>query len=894
MPPLLILRRISQFWSLIAAMMLVCAAPAHATSGAWQANEDDALLFDLRLGKYRLGDGVRGYQLPGGVCANFSDIISAFDLAITLDTAKGTAQGWAFDEARTVQLNRPLGSVTLKGQKQALASGALFDTPEGWCVETGALSQWIGVKLVPDLGNAIILVQSDNKLPVEQAIERKARAASFRPGASFDMKKLPQARLPYKMWRTPSLDAIVTIGGLKDRKRGSSLDRSYELYGSGEIGRASVDARLSSDRYGVPSSLRMRGYRTDPNGQLLGPLGATHVGVGDVTSFASPIVARSTPGRGVVLSNRPVDQPDIFDRTTLRGELPQGWDAELYRNDQLLAIAQPRTDGRYEFVDIPLLFGMNTIDVLLYGPQGQVRRERKVINVGMDNPPPGKLRYAMSFSQDNHDLVTVKGQRYGRDQGWRGTFALETSLDLRTTLAVQVNSLMLLDERLTYVEGSIRRSIGPALIEVSGAYERGGGHAARAQLVGAFGRTYLTAESIIAKDVRTDRIDDHVTGLHSLAVDHAFDLGKHVVPFHAEARYTTRSTGYDSLNVATRVSTRLRSFLVTGELAMRKDMARHGPDPPDRIEGGLLANGRIGKVRLRGEARWEFSPDPGFASANLIGEWDAGEHAGWRASLGYERGLDRVQGGIGYVRRFDRFALTTSGEIASDGSVAAGLNLSFSLGQNPLNGGMRMSADKQAAYGNTLVRVFRDSNNDGQYQAGEPLEPEVQLTAGRAPVDRLTNTKGLAVIDRLQPFQPVLIGIDSASLADPLLQPKGPGIVVTPRPGVGAVIDIPLVSAGEIDGTLVRDGGGSIEGVDLELVTLDGRVQAVTRSDYDGFFLFETIPYGAYKIRVAGLSAAAGRFQTAPLRDVQVGSPAASVHLGMVAVRSLDQRLAGP
>ena len=47
--------------------------------------------------------------------------------------------------------------------------------------------------------------------------------------------------------------------------------------------------------------------------------------------------------------------------------------------------------------------------------------------------------------------------------------------------------------------------------------------------------------------------------------------------------------------------------------------------------------------------------------------------------------------GIGIVRRFDKFSLTASAEAATDGSVAAGLNLAFSLGPDPRNGKLRFS-----------------------------------------------------------------------------------------------------------------------------------------------------------------------------------------------------------
>src|SRR3546814_1171475 len=49
---------------------------------------------------------------------------------------------------------------------------------------------------------------------------------------------------------------------------------------------------------------------TDPAGRLLGPLKATHYGVGDVGLLSTGIVAASEPGRGAVLTNRPVERSE--------------------------------------------------------------------------------------------------------------------------------------------------------------------------------------------------------------------------------------------------------------------------------------------------------------------------------------------------------------------------------------------------------------------------------------------------------------------------------------------------------------------------------------------------------------------------------------------------------
>lgn len=868
----------------IAGLVALFGAVMAPAQGGWQPHPDDSLLFDLRLGQYRLGDGVRGYQTPDGICVDLGDTIEALDVPIAIDEGENRASGWAFREENQIDINRASGRVRYGEAQGAIPADAIHDAPEGWCVETGALSRWLGVEFDPDMRNAVLTVTSDEPLPVELAMQRRNRATRIRRDIDFDLSSLPQADTPYRMWRTPSVDAVVNIGAIRDRRAGgrTRLDRRYEIYASGELLTASVDARLASDTDGVPNSLRMRAFRNSNEPNLLGPLRATQFALGDVSSQSSPIAVQSMPGRGFFVSNRPIDRPDAFDRKTFRGELPAGWDAELYRNGQLLAFAEERGDGRYEFADVELRYGINRFEIILYGPQGQTRRDTEIINVGASSIPPRTTWYWAGASQDNRDLVNLRDYSFGRSSNWRAGFGLERGINARTALAFQLNNLVIDDQRLTVMEGSVRRAVGPALIEVTGAWADNGGYAARAQLLGRFGRLYLSAESLYANDFRTERYGDTLKWKHEVAADYSVQLGRVTLPVRLQANYEQFTNGREEFELAGRVSANFRGFSVTGEVGLRDQRGRIGPDPPRDTTAAILANGRIGGVRLRGEARWRLSPDRRFESATLTGEWGGGERSSWRAELGYQAEYDRARASIGYVRRFEHFALTASAEAATDGSVAAGLNLAFSIGPDP-RGGVRVTSARQATGGQAVVRVYRDLNNDGIRQPDEPLEPDVEITAGRALTDHPTDETGLAIAENLTPYRPVLIGIDTSSLSDPFVQPRGPGVVVTPRPGVAAEVEIALVSAGEVEGVLVRNGTG-LEGVDLELVDVEGRAVKTVRTDFDGFFLFEGVPYGEYSVRVAQLSAQALRISPSLGRRAFVSDEDDSVRLGTIAI----------
>jgi hypothetical protein len=832
-------------------------APAASVSAAWQASDDDALLFDVRAGKYSVGSGVRGYQTDNGACVDFADIIMALDLPVRLDKKSRRATGWMLEEARLISIDRDQNRVQIMNKSQVLTDHDIHDTPEGWCVATDTLAKWLNIEIIADQNNALLILKSDRKLPFEAAEERKERAGNARPIAQFNLESLPQAKDPYRFWRTPSVDVVLTTTVRRDSAGSSRLSGQYELLASGEIAQASYDARLSSDAQGAPNSLRLRAYRNDPKGGLLGPLAATQIAVGDVTAIATPLGAQSTNGRGTFVSNRPLDRADTFDRTSFRGDLPEGWDAELYRNNQLIAFSASKGDGRYEFIEVPLQYGQNRFEVVLYGPQGQIRRDVRLVPVGLDSIPPRKTYYWAGVQDAGRDLVNINGQDRTDFAGWRSGIGVERGLDAKTSIGASFTSTQYRGRRRNFLETSLRRALGPALFELSAASNLDRGYALRGQLLAQIGTTAISAEAAILQNgFQGERFELSLKRFATLSIDQEVRIAGALLPLHLEASHKRRLNGDEILGVKSRISFNISQLNVTTDIKLEKDKQAFGPQLPERLESAVRLSGRIGHVRLRGEAQFALTgAATGFRESKLTAEWRSGNDAEWRSELGYEAKTDRARLGLGYTKRFEKFAITGQAEGFSDGSVSVGAQLAFSFGPKPGGTGFRMSSEKLAATGQALATVFQDDNNDGIRQPGEPVEKDVVLTAGLDGQGKPTDALGRTILEGLEPYHPVLIGVDSSSLSDPYMQPANSGIVVTPRPGVAIHIDLPLVAAGEIAGTLTREDGKILSGVDIELLNKDGRVIKTARTEYDGYYLFESVPYGRYSLRIAALSA---------------------------------------
>ena len=855
-------------------------APAPPAAPAWAHDPDEQFILDVQVHQLRLGDTVRAYNTPEGTCVVLGDFLTALDVPMRIDLSAKRAVGWAFKETNKINIDLAALQASYGAKKvEPIAPGTVRETPEGWCVQTAALTRWFGIGVKPMTSGSVLMLQSDQKLPVEMAMERQQRAAHIKR-ASFDLGSLPQVRLPYRMWRAPALDFVVSGGITYSAVSGARIDRQSSVYAAGEIAHMSYDAQATTNNKGKPSLLRVRAFRSDPDAHLLGPLKATHIGAGDVEGFDSPLTGVVAAGRGALITNRPLTARTAFDRTRLEGDLPTGWEAELYRNGELLGFAKPDSSQRYVFEDVQLLYGENRIRVVLYGPQGQVRERDETLNVGQDDVPKGKTWYWLGANEPGRDLITLEKPPDGGLPKAQAAVSVEHGLDSRTSVGALARAMLVGDQRLTFVEGTLRRSIGPAQLEVGAARESSGGTAAHAQLLGKFAGVYFNAQALIANDfhLRGEAMPQS-SREGRLALDAPLRLGRASLPAHAEVHYVDRVDGSRALDAAARLSASVNRFNLGTALNYHKDYAATGRSSPGETWVSLLGSGRIGAVRLRTDTEFDISPSPRFKSVELSAYWSATEHGDWEADLVYDGLQHRARARVTHILRFDALALSVSGEAASNGAVALGFNLNFSLDGRH---GLTMSRRPLAEGGMVHATVFRDLNDNGALDAGEPLEKGALITTGARQVERKTDAKGSVTVGGLAPYLPIPVGIDATSLDDPMLTPKKPLQVVVPRPGVSADVLIPLVGGGDIEGALMKSGELGFEGVDLELVDGAGKVAATARTDFDGFFLFERVPYGTYSVRVGAKSASAAKIGTDLGLKVTVSADRSIVRLGSI------------
>ena len=830
-------------------LMLAASLIASCRLNAAELDPDNAMLFDIRLDELRMGDGARGYDTSSGICVEFADVASALDVAVTIAPDRGSAKGWVFDEHSLLEVDRTRSIVKVRGRTEPLVVGTVSDSIEGWCVLTTALADWFGVSIETDTLNALLKVNSDLPLPAQRARSRSAAAslldAREKSQVADSSADIRTVAVPYSFWRTPSFDISTQVG-----KSDQSFESRYEIALAGEALWMSLDAHIISSAQARPQILRTRFYRSDPDARLLSFLRATEFALGDVTTLGSRLASQSATGRGISLTNRPLGNSSQFDMTSFQGELALGWDVELFRNGELIGVARGNNEGRFRFLNIPLLYGSNLFEIIRHGPQGQLRRERHIYEVGPSAVPSGTLWWNADLVQERHDLFTIAPTDFSQ-VGWRYDLAAEFGLNQRTSIAASLHTFSKKSEQNNIFEAEVRRAVGASTVTLTGAANLRKGHALSLSGLGRLAGIRFSFSSIFNRALSSDLINKEVRRSHVVTLDRDVSVGGLLMPLHFDLGAVRRSDGGKIRNLGVRTSITTSGFNTT--VTARASRTSLPGQPYGPIEGGvgLLVSGRVGRLVLRGDLNYRLAEHCSFSDARLTGQWSWSDNASWQAGIGYNWDSRQANFDLGYSRNFRRFVLSATGSASSSGAISALAGFRFSLGPDSRGRLRQVTSPGLAANGMFDVTIFKDENGDGIRQSDEQIEIGAGIQIAGVPAKVAgSEQRSFLSLHGLAPASPAFIGVNPKSLPDPLLNPLEKAVRVIPRKGLVFQLDLAVAAYGIIEGVSYSADREIAPGIDVVLLDSRGTEVMRTKSDFDGSFVFEKVRFGQYLIKL--------------------------------------------
>jgi hypothetical protein len=831
--------------------------------------EADVLLLALRLDRSVLAEALPTYQEGGSVLVPLGEVCRLLGLGITVDVGRGLAAGFFIDERRLFALDVAARTVVAEGQPRRFDPARIEVHQDDVYVDAALLSEWLPLHLGVDLYGSTITVRPDEKLPSQLRLERESKLASSRAGQRLTASAYPTLELPYRLFDGPFVDQTLGFTRQPHPQGGSQNSLQSSAYATGDLLFMEASAYVSATDHGV-SDLRLSLSRKDPDGKLLGFLGAREVTVGDVLHPGLDLIALPSSGPGLAISNVPLQLPTQFDRQSFRGDLPPGWEVELYRGQDLLAYARSRPDGLYEFLDVPLLFGLNLFRLELYGPQGQHRTETRRLNVGDTLTPQGKIYYRLVGNDPSDGLF---GQ--GREALARSSLDLSAGLTGNLSVSASLASVDLADRRHTYGKAGLRTFWGLLFANVDVAVDTGGGSAWQATLQSRLGRfglqlqhaelDHFVSEPFLSS---LDPLRSRTTIRLDATVPETF---LPPLPVLVEVRQDRLESGQQVDELSGRISAFRRGLSIANQVGWTFSSGS-GPAYPASASGQLLVSKFLQTFALRGELDYTIEPSRALTSVALTGETRV--VPGLLLSTGITRTVlpQRTQYLVGVSKLVGAFAYGVTADYSSPDGFGVSILLSVGVGRDARNSNWHPQARALAGSGALSGRAFLDLNGNGRMDAGEkPIAGAGFLLGGAGNLAR-TNDAGEAFLPNLPPYQSLGVALAPSTLEDPFWKPAREGVRIVPRPGKTAVVDFPVVISGEITGTvyLKRDGKSrEASGVELELVDHHGVVVKKVKTGYDGFYDIVEIGPGGYTLSVTAEHVRRLRV-VAPSREVEM------------------------
>lgn len=811
---------------------------------------EEQLLLQVRTDKWILDEAFSGYSTPTGVYLPLGDLARLLDLAISVDGDNGRAEGWYLDPSNTFRIDVKAGFVETKEGRRPLKSGDAVAALGDIYVRPAILSQWFPLEADVSLPRQQIQLKLLKTFPFEARMEREEKRELIGAGVAQRVSYPREATL-YQLMSTPALDVNLRAATGKGQRTTSE----YDVRATGDLAFMNADLFVTGNRDDAVSDVRLVLRRRDPDRNLLGPLHLSLIEVGDTSSISEPIGVATRTGRGIVIGNLPVDQGSVFEKIDVRGELPIGYEVELYRNDVLIGSDDKGVNGRYEFLQVPLEYGLNLLRLVFYGPHGERREEVRQINAGEGRLAKGDFQFAASAIQQDENLIPINGTQIPIsliDSGKiRAVAAAQYGLSSAITAVAGLASFASNGSRRTQGNAGLRTNLGSAAIQLDGAVQNDGAWAIQTGFAGrALGTSYVFQHAEYGGDfveeLRT------ITGKYrrdtQLRLDRGFNLGTRILATSlvAERSEHDAATEWDA---TFRASTGFNRWLVSNSFTYRRFDGRKISS--ENLDGAFEVNGVIADWGVRAAIDYFLEPGSKLRDLNIAIDHNLGGGALLRATVFHQ--LSQGHGtsvGVSLSKRLGVFDM--GGDVAYDSatkSFVIGMRASFSLG-SPL-GSWRFEPPGLARGGSLVATAFRDLNGDGLKQFNEPPLEGIEFRGGAGEV--ATNRNGKALLTGLGDGRPAQVSMLPNSLPDPYMVPSRPGVEIVPRPGRTHDALFPVVAVSEVDGHAFFESGNSnraVSNVELELVDSKGTVVDSARTQYDGYFLLERVPPGEYNLRI--------------------------------------------
>jgi hypothetical protein len=817
------------------------------------------LLFSVQLDQLTLTDGMIGYGAPEDPLLPVGELTRLLEMDVEVLPTERRIIGRIGEARRSLVVDLATGTAKSGGRDIPLRRDEVEASDTDIFVKASALQRLMPFKLSVEAESLSLKVEPEELLPVQTRMQRVMR----RQLGGSDVERQDEVlrvETPYRLFSMPALDAAVGLGLENSDTR---TPFRYDVRIGADLLYTGFQGYFGSDERGQPSTARLLFERRSVEGRLLGPLKARTISVGDVYTPGLALGPRSTGGRGVLISTVPLDQTNIFNRIDLRGELPLGYDVELYVNDILRSGQNTPAKGRYEFLNVPLTQGINIIRVVTYGPRGERSENTRIINVGGGVLRRGEATFELGLVQQDDALLQFRSPPEdevvppGRG-GFRGVATLNYGLTSTLTLTAAAALIPTEnDARQLYTLG-LRTSFFGLSTQLDGAYDSAGGSAVA---LGLAGNVFGVSTVLRHAEFQGGFVDENGPSADVLrsmrrrseaTFDGNLQIARQVVPISLRGLRNEYSNGSIDLSASARASTTAASFLLSSGLEYQRSTTRTFTN--QQLNGYLAASTFRGyKWQIRSTLDFEVLPELRARALAVTADRDISENLALRFGVGQalnDAESFNVTGAAIFKLRFADLALNADYNNA-EGAWRLGAQLNFGLSYNPLVRRYQVTRPGPGSGGSLLFEAFLDRNGNGIFDGDDQPVPNVTLEGAETKIR--TGPDGKAFVTGLgsSPTGRLLVGLEEVENTS--VQTPPTTVQFSPRAGSFTTVRYPMKPTGEVLVSVnLRRPDGVLVGLSAAQIRLvgDNGYTAEASTEFDGSASFQNLPVGKYRLEL--------------------------------------------
>ncbi|MEX0604491.1 MAG: SPOR domain-containing protein [Marinobacter sp.] len=831
-------RRWTRLWAVPILLLASIVYPQSLLSAQYQSTEPEFLLLEIRLDQSVLSDAIPAYDIGEHTLLPLGELARLLTIAIKTQPGQATANGFILTEDRGFSLNLAQAQVTRAGVSEKFDPALVLTEPDDIYVATSLLERWLPVELEINRSSLSLRVYALEALPLQARLKRERLGEQAGMRAGYEDPGYPQHKQPYRLLSMPFIDQTFA-SELLQNDGNTQTDARYTAFLTGDLLGMESSLYFSSRKQEPTPDVRATLGRHDPDGGLLGPLQARSFQLGSISAPSVDNVTRGVNGEGVILSNRPLTQPTSFDRQVFEGDLPPGWDVELYYNDALVGFQLADSEGRYRFEEQPLSYGRNDFQLVFNGPLGQTRVEQYSFSLAQSMVPPGEFQYSLTEHRD--------------DEGKPRSVA-QFDLGLSRSLSVMAGFTRapVGDTDGQYTNLGMRTFWQSMSISGDFVQAQGGGSLAELGMQTRVGGVAVDASRIHLNEFNSDVFLDSGDAIRTrdeLRFSGSIPVGERSrLPVTVEARRDELESGVANTDVSARVSAYVYRTALTNTLNWRAS------GDIEHTLGTLRISRRVRDMSFRSQLNYTLGARSDISVLAFTADKSLGE--GYRTTLGVAHTFVSPQTRYtgGFTKSLGRYGLGVNASYVDTGEIALGAQLFVAMGRDPRQADWLFDARPMANSGAASVQMFLDDNNNGVMDADELPLSGAGFTVNGGRHKARTNAAGIAHINHLPVKRYVDIGVDMSTLEDPQWSPQRGGLNLVPRPGTVAELEFPVRLTTEIDGTvylLENDVERGIGDLELELLNDQHEVVGETTSSWDGFYIVPQVVAGEYWLRIS-------------------------------------------